>query len=76
MENKCLDELSIKELELILDSASEIINVLNEHFDMGTIMNDDLLMRLYINNINTSNVCFAQLKKIFKNNPDSIYSKL
>lgn len=73
MENKCLDELSIKELELILDSASKIINVLNEHFDMGTIMNDDLLMRLYIN---TSNVCFAQLKKIFKNNPDSIYSKL
>ena len=76
MNNKCLDELSIKELELILDSASEILNVLNEHFDMGTIMNDDLLMRLYINNINTSNVCFAQLKKIFKNNPDSIYSKI
>lgn len=76
MDNKFLDELSVEELERISRGACELQEVFNQHFDFDTIMRDKILSQMYIYNITITNVCWAQLKKIFKNNPDSIYSKI
>ena len=76
MDNKFLDELSVEELERISHGACELQEIFNQHFDFDTIMRDKILSQLYIYSITTTNVCWAQLKKIFKNDPSSIYSKI
>lgn len=76
MDNKFLDELSVEELERISMGACELQEVFNQHFDFDTIMRDKILSQMYIYSITTTNVCWAQLKKIFKNDPSSIYSKI
>ncbi len=76
MDNKFLDELSVEELERISRGACELQEIFNQHFDFDTIMRDKILSQMYIYSITTTNVCWAQLKKIFKNDPSSICSKI
>lgn len=76
MNNHLLHELSVKELEDINHYACEIMSILNEHFDFHTLMCDKVLSQMYTYSLSTSFVCMAQLKEIFKNNPDSIYSRI
>ena len=76
MNNQLLDELSVKEWENINHCACEIMSILNEHFDFHTLMCDKVLSQMYTYSLSTTYVCMAQLKEIFKNNPDSIYSRI
>jgi hypothetical protein len=76
MENKLFDELTVKELEDIMFAAYSINSMLQKHFTVDVIMSDKHMSNIFAQGIATSNLCFAQLKKIFKNDPDSIYSKL